>query len=353
MKAGNRISLKMVSWLKKICEDFENQKIYVGIGHMSDRFEREHGGKWNISEKIENCVVAGVAEILTGRRLNFEGAKLFNTMKNLGIVKGNKSSSWTLYALVNEIGGENVSFEKIVPETIVVTELILDRYDGLACDTKITSRLEFMDDATTARTARTCQYCNKILPSGKSKNRHKLSCSENQNCTAFDCDICGRSFRRKDTLNYHMVTHINARDFTCCECNESFKRQSILTNHMKTHDNHREHRCVICSATFNRKGHLDEHLKTHKNLREFKCPQCDVSFNRKTTLTDHIRYKHINARKKSCPICGQTFNRGTTLKTHMKIHESDNGPDRCLKCGANFNGIAYLKIHLKKAPHNV
>lgn len=48
--------------------------------------------------------------------------------------------------------------------------------------------------------------------------------------------------------------------------------------------------CEVCQKTFKRKEHLTQHLKSHVGLRPFKCdePQCNKSFSRKEHLIRHV-----------------------------------------------------------------
>lgn len=77
--------------------------------------------------------------------------------------------------------------------------------------------------------------------------------------------------------------------------------------------------CDVCSKTFKRKEHLMQHLKSHVGLRPFKCeePGCSKSFSRKEHLMRHI-VSHTGKKLFSCPVCRKYFSRKDNLNKHKK-----------------------------------
>ena len=39
----------------------------------------------------------------------------------------------------------------------------------------------------------------------------------------FECGLCGATFTRQHSLNYHLMTHANQTRFTCPHCNRKFR----------------------------------------------------------------------------------------------------------------------------------
>lgn len=105
--------------------------------------------------------------------------------------------------------------------------------------------------------------------------------------------------------------------------------------------------CDVCSKSFKRKEHLMQHLKSHVGLRPFKCDEagCSKSFSRKEHLMRHI-VSHTGKKLFACPICRKYFSRKDNLKKHKKTHQenSSSAPYHCTICSKHF----YIKGHFLK-----
>ncbi len=101
----------------------------------------------------------------------------------------------------------------------------------------------------------------------------------------FVCDICEKTFQRRDTLLRHKAQH--SQTFACRSCTVTFKSQEDLDEHVNT--KHILNMCELCGANFTRMYNLNEHVKLHVG-KDLKCPyrQCDKSFTRQQRLVDHI-----------------------------------------------------------------
>ncbi|KXJ76738.1 hypothetical protein RP20_CCG009068 [Aedes albopictus] len=105
--------------------------------------------------------------------------------------------------------------------------------------------------------------------------------------------------------------------------------------------------CDVCSKSFKRKEHLMQHLKSHVGLRPFKCDEtgCSKSFSRKEHLMRHI-VSHTGKKLFACPICRKYFSRKDNLNKHKKTHQqnSSSAPYHCTICSKHF----YIKGHFLK-----
>ena len=52
----------------------------------------------------------------------------------------------------------------------------------------------------------------------------------------FQCTVCGRPFKRTDSLKNHIVTH-SRRNLNCRICNKPFKSETFLLMHKQAHEN--------------------------------------------------------------------------------------------------------------------
>ena len=79
-------------------------------------------------------------------------------------------------------------------------------------------------------------------------------------------------------------------------------------------------KCDICSKTFTRKNNLKRHYLSHNPNRElFQCHKCHKHFNRSDSVVRHVcgEKNHFNSYLK-CEICCKHFSRSDNLKVHKR-----------------------------------
>uniref|UniRef100_A0A182MVM2 Protein krueppel n=1 Tax=Anopheles culicifacies TaxID=139723 RepID=A0A182MVM2_9DIPT len=79
--------------------------------------------------------------------------------------------------------------------------------------------------------------------------------------------------------------------------------------------------CNVCRKTFGRKEHLVQHLKSHIGLRPFKCdaPECNKTFSRKEHLIRHT-VSHTGQKMFICDKCQKPFSRKDNLNKHRNCN---------------------------------
>ncbi|XP_035211850.1 zinc finger protein 658B-like [Stegodyphus dumicola] len=174
-----------------------------------------------------------------------------------------------------------------------------------------------------------CLFCNKRFYQKIDLQRHiRVHTGEKP----FKCQICSRSFKRNESLRYHMtsfhgfcmlledmntaenlVTHqLNIVHFA----QKHFIRIFLSTSKSKSasRTDYGKHSvisfassigsakplssemcrffCSFCSKGFHFKANLERHLRVHTGEKPFKCETCSKCFTRKESLRYHILNKH-------------------------------------------------------------
>jgi hypothetical protein len=143
-----------------------------------------------------------------------------------------------------------------------------------------------------------CPTCDVICKSPSDLERHmsrhnkdvQLKCDEEK------CTYVGNS---EVNLKAHKKrVHIDPHKFKCEEegCSAGFRDKHGLTRHVNSsaHKNLREFECEICHRSFTRKEGLEEHKVYHNGLRQFKCLEvyCDATHVTQNALKKHYDEQH-------------------------------------------------------------
>ncbi|XP_074662676.1 insulinoma-associated protein 1a-like [Tubulanus polymorphus] len=111
----------------------------------------------------------------------------------------------------------------------------------------------------------------------------------------FDCQMCGKKFRRQAYLRKHMASHLQEdRPYPCQLCGKIFRSEGSRSKHMLQHStssNIRDFTCTICGQGLPNKGSLEKHVRMHSN-EVFPCKYCSSTFYSSPGLTRHINKCH-------------------------------------------------------------
>ncbi|CAG9761833.1 unnamed protein product [Ceutorhynchus assimilis] len=125
------------------------------------------------------------------------------------------------------------------------------------------------------------------------------------------------------------VEEPSAKMHTCEVCSKTFKRREHLYQHVKLHTGFRPYQCTDCKKTFVRKEHLLRHMVLHSGERNFSCDICSKSFSRHDNLLKHIR-THNKESSYTCEICQKIF----LVKHYYDLHRGEHG-----KCFLRSNNV--------------
>ena len=175
-----------------------------------------------------------------------------------------------------------------------------------------------------------CSICTKDLRDRKALARHMLRHGEKQ----FICDICSKSFYRKNELKENMYTHNVAMDqnlHVCPTCGHSFKTAGKMRDHRRATHSQSLSSGQVSSIIVQTKSNLNRHMKLHAGYF-IKCDKCNKVLKRtKDHPTECNIPKDQRERKFECIICRRKFLNKRYLKEHLKYK---HGPKqyKCQKC---------------------
>ncbi|KAK7077313.1 hypothetical protein SK128_019745 [Halocaridina rubra] len=187
--------------------------------------------------------------------------------------------------------------------------------------------------------------CIKPFVSFPSESTLKKRFRKQSNGKPHTCNLCEKSFARKDSLSLHMTVHSNEKPFLCSECGQGFSRKGNLTAHMRVHTNEKPFLCKLCDKSFKHRCNLREHTKFHLDKRPYSCPLCGRGFTQSSDVTTHMRV-HTKEKPFKCMECDKGFARKCTLRNHMRTHTLER-PYLCTECGKSFSVKSALTIHMR------
>ncbi|KAG8180793.1 hypothetical protein JTE90_012972 [Oedothorax gibbosus] len=254
------------------------------------------------------------------------------------------------------------------------------------------------DSAKTPRKRRSSTDSYDEPSSSKKSKKSFVEVHENSS-QKHECDVCGKSFKRKSALDGHMITHINEEEEESDNDNSNddvipaYKKKKSEAHDSEPKDQNvggikRSFICIKCNFVCFSQATLVKHVcrrdreeaaakkETKKTgpppkpkPKNFKCSICCHSFELLEELKLH-RLTHT-PEGHTCEICDRSFRSEKRLKKHYKSHnvEVDDDSDveemyestkprrkhsnrskdyECNLCGKRFAGERCLQKHVEK-----
>ncbi|XP_075897082.1 uncharacterized protein znf526 isoform X2 [Nelusetta ayraudi] len=106
-----------------------------------------------------------------------------------------------------------------------------------------------------------CELCQRTFTSVNRMAAHRRVHEQG----TFECDECGRMFKKATSLQTHMRTHSGVARYLCVDCGSGFTTEMTLIMHRKSHTTDPFHKCHFCSRTFTNMTKYLYHRRSHLN----------------------------------------------------------------------------------------
>ncbi|CAK1554328.1 unnamed protein product [Leptosia nina] len=116
----------------------------------------------------------------------------------------------------------------------------------------------------------------------------------------YACTLCEKKFVKAARLQEHnMAVHLKITPIQCpiTGCQFACSSRSVLRTHRRVAHGRavqkRDHVCDMCGKAYTTKKSLEGHLRTHSGERPFHCAKCPAAFGYEAALYNHNKLVHL------------------------------------------------------------